>query len=224
LRPNVPAMPTPDCQGPGEPDFKRKWVPKRVTRQQGAEKALRPPACRETLPGPGKGIAPLGSIRKRDPRFARPCATLPCRPAGPGTTQASARPGGREAPAGGGAGAGRGLWPPAGKGQRGAVAGAMAPAIEALTVPSPFRAGSGNATRVSPARAQRFPADRQVRAPRKASARPGGRKAPAGGGAGAGRGLLAPGWSRISAALRQGRWPLRKCARRAQSEAVPALR
>ena len=47
-------------------------------------------------------------------RFPRPRGTVPCRPAGPGTTQASARPGGCKAPAGGGAGAGRGLWPPAG--------------------------------------------------------------------------------------------------------------
>jgi len=57
-----------------------------------------------------------GGIRKRDPRFPRPCGTAPRRPAGSGTTQASARPGGREAPAGGGPGAGRGLWPPAGQG------------------------------------------------------------------------------------------------------------
>ncbi len=47
-------------------------------------------------------------------RFPRPRGTVPCRPAGPGSTEASARPGGGEAPAGGGAGAGRGLWPPAG--------------------------------------------------------------------------------------------------------------
>jgi hypothetical protein len=44
--------------------------------------------------------------------FPRPCGTVPHRPAGPGITQASARPGGREAPAEGGAGAGRGLWAP----------------------------------------------------------------------------------------------------------------
>ena len=49
---------------------------------------------------------------KRDPRFPRPRGTVPCRPAGPGPTEASARPGGRQAPAGGGAGAGRGLWAP----------------------------------------------------------------------------------------------------------------
>jgi len=61
----------------------------------------------------------------------------------------------------------------------------MAPAIAAVIVLSPLRAGTGNATRVSPARARRCPADRRVRAPRKASARPGGRKGPAGGGAGA---------------------------------------
>jgi len=54
---------------------------------------------------------------KRDPRFPRPRGTVPCRPAGPGVAAASARPGGREAPARGGSGAGRGaLGPPAGQG------------------------------------------------------------------------------------------------------------
>jgi len=57
--------------------------------------------------------APPGGNRKRT-AFPRPRTMVPCRPAGPGTAEASARPGGREAPAGGGAGAGRGLWPPAG--------------------------------------------------------------------------------------------------------------
>ena len=51
----------------------------------------------------------------------------------------------------------------------------------------PLWAGPGNAARF-PARAERFPADRQVQSHRQASARPGGREAPAGGGAGAGRG------------------------------------
>jgi len=106
-----------------------------------------------------------------------------------------------------------GRWPGAlgprrGKDQRNAAAGAMAPAIPAVTALSPVRAGSGNATRVSPALAQRWPVDRQVREQRQASARPGGREAPARGGAGAGRGLWAPGWTRGSAALWQGRWPL----------------
>jgi hypothetical protein len=63
-----------------------------------AEIAIRPPASRETLPDPGKGIAPLGGIRKRR-AFPRPRATVPRRSAGPGTRQASARPGGCEAPA-----------------------------------------------------------------------------------------------------------------------------
>jgi len=67
----------------------------------------------------------------------------------------------------------------------------MAPAIAAGAVLSSVRAGSGNAARF-PARARRCPVDRQVQAPRKASARPGGGEAPAGGGAGAGRGLWPP--------------------------------
>ncbi len=89
--------------------------------------------------------------------------------------------------------------------------------------PRPLRAGKGNAC-VSPARAGRFPVDRQVREKQKASARPGGREAPAGGGAGAGRGLWAPGGPGISGTLWQGRWPLPGCARRAQAEGYPAFR
>ena len=202
-------------------------------------------------------LSPLRAGTGNAPRFPRPRGTVPCRPAGPGTTQASARPGGREAPAMGGSGAGRGLWPPAGpdanvalwqgrwplpwhpgpairpsvrdqetqrvspperdgalqtgrtgnnigqrppgagralaggcgprlaKDQRGAVAGAMAPAIAAVALLSSVRAGPGNAPRF-PARAGRCPADRQVLDQRKASARP------AGGGSGAGRGLWPP--------------------------------
>jgi hypothetical protein len=240
-------------------------------------------------------LSPLRAGTGNAPRFPRPRGTVPCRPAGPGTTQASARPGGREAPAMGGSGAGRGLWPPAGpdanvalwqgrwplpwhpgpairpsvrdqetqrvspperdgalqtgrtgnnigqrppgagralaggcgprlaKDQRGAVAGAMAPASEAVKLLSPLRAGSGNAARF-PARARRCPVDRQVQAPRKASARPGGGEAHAGPGAGAGRGLLAPGGTRISLALEQGRWPLPEGARRARAAVFPALR
>jgi hypothetical protein len=87
------------------------------------------------------------------------------------------------------------------------VAGAMAPAIEAVTAPSPVRAGTGNASR--------FPRPRGT-VPRRsagpgeaeASARPGGGEAPAVGGAGAGRGLWVPGGCVISRALWQRRWPL----------------
>ena len=50
------------------------------------------------------------------------------------------------------------------------------------------------------------------------------RPAPAMGGAGAGRGLWAPGWPGISVALWQGRWPLPGCASRAQAEEFPAFR
>ena len=88
--------------------------------------------------------------------------------------------------------------------QRSALAGAMAPAIEAVKVPSPLRAGTGNAPRF-PARARRCPVDRQVREQRQASARPGGREAPARGGAGAGRGLWPPAggqrWHRMAWAM-----------------------
>jgi len=94
----------------------------------------------------------------------------------------------RPAPAGDGRVPGRGLWPPGWKGQRDALAGAMAFAREragnADCTGPPLRAGPGNATRVSPACAGRCPADRQVRE--------GQRPAPAGGGSGAGRGLWPP--------------------------------
>ena len=70
---------------------------------------------RDTLADPGTGITLLGGNRKRDLRFPRPRGTVPRRPERPGDTEASARPGGREAPAVGGAGAGRGaLAPPGG--------------------------------------------------------------------------------------------------------------
>jgi len=68
------------------------------------------------------------------------------------------------------------------KDQPGAVAGAMAPAIEAVTVLSPLRAGSGNATRVSPSRAGGSPADRQVREERRPAPDPAGAKRPPGAG------------------------------------------
>jgi len=70
--------------------------------------------------------ASSGGNRKRDPRFPRPCGTVPCRPVGPGDTEVSARPGGDEAPAGGGRALAGGFGPRLGKGQRGAVAKAMA--------------------------------------------------------------------------------------------------
>jgi len=163
-------------------------------------------------------VVSAGGNRKRDPRFPRPCGTVPRRPVGPGTTKGR-RPTRRGRSARHGRG---GRWPGAlgprpGKDQPGAVAGAMAPAIEAVTLPSPLRAGSGNATRVSPARAGRCPVDRQVREHRRPAPDPAGEKRPPGAGRALAGGLRAPGWSRISAMLWQGRWPLPGCARRADA-------
>ncbi len=94
----------------------------------GAEQAIRPTACRENIPDPGERDRPSGREQETH-AFPRPCVTVPRRSEGPGATKASARPGGREAPAGGGAGAGRGaLGPRLAWDQRDAVAGAMAPA------------------------------------------------------------------------------------------------
>jgi len=152
--------------------------------------ALGPPAGQGPALRGGKGdglcqpsgdgaIARPGGIRKRDPRFHRPRGTVPRRPASPGRTEASARPGGREAPAEGGAGAGRGLWAPRrARDQRYAVAKAMAFAMASGSDPSSLRAGQGNATRVSPARAGRSPVDRQVREQRRPAPDPAGEKRP----------------------------------------------
>ncbi len=54
----------------------------------------------------------------------------------------------------------------------------MAPAMEAVKVLSSLRAGPGNATRVSPARARRCPADRQVREVQRPAPDPAGEKRP----------------------------------------------
>jgi len=252
-------------------------------------------------------FVPPGGNRKRDPRFPRPRATLPCRSVGPGTTKGqrptrrgrSARRGrvgrwpGALAPGGrahsvvlwqrrwplpwqrGQAECGNTFWPihgrepetrpafpppardgalwtgrsgnsrrpapdparakrPPGAGralaggfgprracsQRSALAKAMAFAMAAgaggmrqylLAHP---RAGTGNAARF-PARARRCPVDRQVQAPRKASARPGGCEAPAMGGGralagGGGRALAGGCGPRRSCGSRSagpGRWP-----------------
>jgi len=141
-------------------------------------------------------------------RFPRPCATVPRRPAGPGQTEASARPGGREAPAGGGAGAGRGLWPPAGP-DPGA-------ALWQGRWPLPMKRrwcchmfGRKQETRPAfPRPCGTVPCRPAVPGQTEASARPGGGEAPAGGGAGAGRGLWPPAGPDPAAALWQGRWPL----------------
>jgi hypothetical protein len=102
--------------------------PAGAKRPPGAGRALAggfgPPAGQGSAGPCGRGDGPChdsgesafvgaGGTRKRT-AFPRPCGTVPRRPAGPGIAEASARPGGREAPAGGGAGAGRGLWAPGG--------------------------------------------------------------------------------------------------------------
>jgi len=89
----------------------------------------------------------------------------------------------------------------------------MAPAIEAVSIPSSFRAGIGNALRFPRPRAT---VPRRPAGPgeTEASARPGGR----------GPGAVAPGWTRGGVALWQGRRPLPGCVRRTQAEEVPASR
>jgi hypothetical protein len=108
------------------------------------------------------------------PRFPRPCGTVPRRPAGPGTPAGQRLPGAGRALAGG-------LGPRLAWDQRGAVAGAMAPAIEAAKVRSLVRAGPGNAPRF-PARAGQCPVDRHVQKQRRPAPDPAGEKRPPGAG------------------------------------------
>ena len=103
---------------------------------------------------------------------------MPCGPAGPGTAtgQRPARRG-RSARRGRGGG-GQGLCGPwRAKGQRGAVAGAMAPARVTVKVLSPLRADQ-ETQRVSPARAGRCPVDRSVQEQRRPAPGPAGAKRP----------------------------------------------
>jgi hypothetical protein len=152
-----------------------------------------------------RSSAPSSGGNRKRMRFPRPRRTLPQRPIPPAPSEASARPGGREAPAGGGAGAGRGLW---------------APGWPSVTVrkwqgrwPLPLQRGWWFGLRssgVGPGRTRkrmRFPA--RARQCHQDPCNPHQqRPAPAGGGAGAGRGLWAPGGRGVSVALWQGRWPL----------------
>jgi len=127
----------------------------------------------------GQGL-PFRTGSGNAPRFPRPRGTVPRGPAGPGVTEASARPGGREAPARGGAGAGRGaLWAPRrDKGRRGAEAEATAFArVTGHPREHPF--GRKQEThRVSPARAGRCPGDRQVLEGQRPAPDPAGAKRP----------------------------------------------
>ncbi len=109
-------------------------------------------------------------MRKREPRFPRPCGTPHTRPVPP----AQQRP----APAMGGAGAGRGRWPPAGPDASVMLWQGRWPLPWKRGVLSSVRAGPGNATRVSPAQAQRSPVDRQVRETQRPAPDPAGEKRP----------------------------------------------
>ncbi len=83
----------------------------------------------------------------------------------------------------------------------------MAPAISAVKLLSPLRAGRGNATRVSPPARNAATRTRATRTNRGQRPTRRGRSARRGR-VGRWPGALAPGWPRISVALWQGRWPL----------------
>jgi hypothetical protein len=101
-------------------------VQKETHRGTGADRGLWPPAGQGSAWHHGRGDGPcqcsgdphyrLGVGTGNAPRFPRTRRTFPPRPVPPAIRKASARPGGCEAPAMGGTGAGRGLWPPAGQG------------------------------------------------------------------------------------------------------------
>jgi len=86
-------------------------------------------------------------------------------------------PAGAKRPPGAGGALAGGCGPRLVKDQRGAVAGAMAPAIEAGAVPSSVRAGTANASRF-PARAGRCPVDRSLREKHRPAPDPAGEKRP----------------------------------------------
>jgi len=152
--------------------------------------------------------APPGGTRKRDPRFPACAERSPADRRVREQQKASARPGGGEAPAGGGSGAGRGLWPPAGPDPGVALwQGRWPLPLQRLGCPRP----SGRDQETRPA----FPRPRATVPCRLAApgTTKGQRPTRRGRSARRGRvgrwpGALAPGWSRISVALWQGRWPL----------------
>ena len=90
--------------------------PRRAWEQRGAVAGAMAPAIAAGLAVRTLIFRPLSGREKETHAFPRPRATLPPRPVHPAPTEDSARPGGREAPAMGGAGAGRGLWVPGGPG------------------------------------------------------------------------------------------------------------
>ena len=118
----------------------------------------------------------VAGIRKRDTRFPHPRATVPCSPVGPGRAEASARRGG--------AGTGRGLWPPGWTRISAALWQGRWPLPERPAIPkcagTPLRAGKRDPR--FPARAARCQPDRQVREERRPAPDPAGEKRPPGAG------------------------------------------
>ncbi len=155
---------------------------------------------------------PPGGTPKRM-RFPRPRGTLPPGPVPPAPTEASARRGRG------------GRWPGAlgprrTKDQLGTVAGAMAPAMATMQFRRRF--GRDQETHcVSPARAELCHQDPCHPHQQRPAPGPAGEKRPPWGGAGAGRGLWAPGRREGSGALWQGRWPLPGCGRARRRKRCP---
>ena len=137
----------------------------------------------QLFPMRGKGL-PLRAGTGNAPRFPA------CAERSPADRQVRDQQ--RPAPAGGGSGAGWGLWPPAGQGTAWRCGRGDGPCHLSGGIAFVPPGGNRNGDPRFPDRVGRCPVDRSVQAPRKASARPGGGEAPAGGGSGAGRGLWPP--------------------------------
>jgi hypothetical protein len=195
--PQAHRSPVPDPAGAKRPAGRCPGAlgPRRAWDQRGTVAGAMDPATAAV-----KGLLSMRAETGNALRFPRPRGTVPQRPVQPAPTEASARRGRG------------GRWPGAlgprlAWGRRGAVAGAMASAMAAVKVLSLVRAGPGNALRFPRPRGTvpRRPAGPGITKGQRPTRRAGSARRV---GAGAGRGLWAPGWPGFSGALWQGRWPL----------------
>ncbi len=143
------------------------WPPDRVPRSS-------PTACRARRCFRSVKRGCQSGRGKRDPHFPRPCATVPRRPVGPGTTKGQRPPGAGRALAGG-FGHRLVLMPAQHCGRGDGPCQRYQASARA-----PVRAGSANTTRVSPAGSGRCPANRQAWERQRSAPRPAGAKRPAG--------------------------------------------
>jgi hypothetical protein len=170
----------------------------------GAGRGLWPPAGQGSAGRCGRGDGPCQSdwaspmVRNTAPRGGGKAPRFPARavrchqdPCHPHQQRPAPDRAGEKRPSGAGRALAGGFGPPADQGSAGHCGRGDGPCHGNDAVPSPLRAGPGNAPCFPRPRATLPPRPVQP-VQRKASARPGGRDAPAGGGAGAGRGFGPP--------------------------------